>query len=294
MRFLILAVALFSLSAQAQVSTNRKYKDVTDFLHNLAVKYPTTTEVFSLGFSDGGVAIEGVKIGNGPVKNLVVGTHHGNEYGSTELAIGFADALAQAPIPGQTMYVIPVLNIDGYNVRSRYERVNGRQLDLNRDYPGPCGSDGPFNSKSTMALANFIDQNNIVALATIHTFWPAVVYPWGISTHDIETPYTPTFLQMVQAATHLSKYTIGNSTEVVYPADGCFEDYAYWKHGIWSILFEVGRSHNPGVTDLNEMVRTNVPGLRKMFEIAPTARAANHAFEGQCNMALKALDMRIE
>ena len=113
---LILCAAI----ARADLSTTRTYKDVTTYIHKLATLYPKNTELFTVGFSDAGIAIEGIKIGNGPVHNMVVGTHHGNEYGSTELALNFAESVAQTPIVGQTMYVIPVLNIDGYNNRSRY------------------------------------------------------------------------------------------------------------------------------------------------------------------------------
>lgn len=288
-------LTIFGISfAQAQVTNKRNYQGVTDFLHQLAVKNPQTVQVISIGFDDEGIAIEGVQIGNGPVKNLVVATHHGNEYGSAELALAFAESLAINPIADQTMFVIPVLNIQGYNKRSRYQQVNGRSVDPNRDYPGPCGTEGPHLMKATLNLANFIHVNDIVSSATIHTYWPAVMYPWGISTHDLETPYTPIFSDMVKAATFMSKYTVGNSTEILYPADGAFEDYAYWAHGIWSILFEVGNSHSPSIPSMQEMIRTNVPGLRAMFEIAPKTRAENHEFTGKCDIALKALDMHIE
>jgi carboxypeptidase T len=295
MRILFFFSILLSVTAaNAQVSTNRKYKDVSDKLHKLSISYPKNAEVFTLGYSDSGIAIEGLKIGNGITNNLVVATHHGNEYGSAEIALGVAEDLAASPIPGQTLYVIPVLNIDGYDSRNRYEKVNGRWIDPNRDYPGPCGSEGPFNLRSTKALADFIEKNDIVVSATLHTYWPVVVYPWGISTHDTETPYTSQFSALVEAATYLSNYQTGNNTELIYPADGTFEDYAYWKHGIWSILFEVGRSHSPGIQDLQTMVSVNVPGIRRMFEIAPTTRATDYAFTGQCDPALKLLDLHIE
>jgi len=289
-----LLICIFSLVAKADLSTDRSYKDVVNYIHNLATKYPQTTQLFTIGFSNDGVAIEGIQIGNGPMHNLVVGTHHGNEYGSTELALNFAESLAQSPIAGQTLYVIPVLNINGYNNRDRYEKVNGKYYDPNRDYPGPCGTEGPHNLNSTKALANFIDQKNIISSATLHTYWPAAVYPWGISTEDVDTPYTSTFVEMVNAATEASHYSVGNSTVLIYPADGAFEDYAYWKHGIWSILFEVGHSHSPSVSDMDEMIKGNVPGLRKMFEMAPQARAEKHDFTGKCSIGLRALDLHIE
>ena len=218
-----MALILFISSVSyADFSTTRKYKDITNYLHKLATQYPEQVEVFSIGFSDRGVAIEGVKIGHGPVRNLVVAAHHGNEYGAPEVAINFAESVAQMPIDGQTVYVIPVLNTEGYDTRTRWERANGRSYDPNRDYPGPCGSEGPFYLKSTKALADFIDREGIVAAATLHTYWPAAIYPWGLSTHDIDTPYTPVFMNMVQAATEASKYEIGNSGQVIYPADGTF------------------------------------------------------------------------
>ncbi len=295
MRTIMLSLLVFCAGiAQAQVSTNRNYKDVTDFIQKLTTQYPKTVSAFTLGYSDAGVAIQGLKVGNGSVRNLVVATHHGNEYGSTELALAFAEDLAKNPSSDQTMFVVPVLNIDGYNNRNRYERINGQYVDLNRDYPGPCGTEGPFHSRSSKALADFLGAQGIVAAATIHTYWPAAVYPWGLSTHDLDTPYTPIFMKMVQTATEFSNYQMGNSAQLIYPADGTFEDYAFWKHGTWSILFEVGKSHYPGIQDLKSIVAGNVPGLRKMFDQAPKAQAENHAFTGSCDFTLRSLDLHIE
>src|SRR5690606_13246985 len=103
-----------------------------------------------------------------PVHNLVVGTHHGNEYGATEVAQAFAEDIALKPIEGQTIYVIPVLNTWGYDRRYRREQGQRATHDPNRDYPGPCGSDGPFNLRSTKALADFLDAVPIVNSAPLH------------------------------------------------------------------------------------------------------------------------------
>ncbi len=296
MKTLIYSLMLILISnfAQAEVSTSRSYKETVTFIHELNAKYPENTELFVLGYSNEGIAIEGIKLGKGSVHNLVVSTHHGNEHGSTEVALGFAESVAQTPLDGITMYLIPVLNINGYDVRDRYEQANGNPSDPNRDYPGPCGTEGPFHLRSTQALADFIAKENIVASATLHTYWPAVGYPWGISTLDRTTPYTPIFMNMVKVATDTSHYNMGNTADLVYPADGTFEDYAFWKHGIWSILFELGETHSPSSADLETMVNVNVPNMRKMFEVAPKTRAENHSFTGKCSPALKILDLHIE
>ena len=287
-------LGLLLLSQFSFAAGYKSYGQITDRLRMIAAQYPSVATLMEIGVSDGGDKILGLKFGSGAIHNLVVGTHHGNEYGSTELAMGFAEHLALSPIEGQTVFVIPVLNISGFNSHSRWELVKGRSRDPNRDYPGPCSTEGPFNLKSTAALAQFVDKENIVALATLHTYSPAVVYPWGLSSHDLGTPYLAEFTKMVQDATVESKYEIGNSTEVIYPADGTFEDYSFWKHGIWSILFELGYSHNPNETDIRDILEKNIPGLRRMLVNAPKVRAANHAFTGKCDLRLQSLDRHDE
>ncbi len=259
------------------------YSVVQDGLKKIAQENPTTAQLFDIGVSDSGDPIMGLKIGNGETPDLIVATHHGNEYGSTAVAMGAADAFAKNPIVGHTVYIIPVLNISGYNARNRYERLPTGSVDQNRDYPGPCVNTKSFQSKATKALADFIDKKNIVSSATLHTYWPAVLYPWGFSTNDVTTSYESTFINLVKASAVESGYAVGNSKELLYAADGAFEDYAFWKHGVWSLLFEMGNSHNPSQNDIKGMIDTNVPGFRRFFENAPKERAANHAFTGKCD-----------
>lgn len=263
------------------------YQRVQQFMKDLVRQNPDTTRLFDLGPSDSGETIQGLAIASkgatGTVHNLVVATHHGNEYGATDVAKAFAASVAADPIPGQTVYVIPVLNIWGYDNDTREELLNGQYLDPNRNYPGPCGTEGPFTLKDTAALARFIDKEGIVASATLHTFSPAVVYPWGLASNDLATGHEDIFTMLVRTATERSHYQVGNSTEVIYPANGTYEDYAYWKHGIWSILFELGDSHTPDIVAEQEMVSTNIPGLRDMFLAAPRERATMHDFTGVCS-----------
>jgi len=290
--FLILAPG--STAAFAGQTISRSYAEVKAFMGAIVAKYPQNASLFELGASDSGERIIGMKIGNGSVENLVVGTHHGNEYGSTEVAKAVAAALAEAPLRDQTVFVIPVLNIGGYNKRMRWETAGGRSWDPNRNYPGPCGTQGPFTLKSTTALANFLDSHPIVASATLHTYSPAVVYPWGLSSHDLSTPYDDIFKMLVDAATVESRYPVGNSTELIYAADGTYEDYAYWKHGIWSILFELGSSHSPSQAQVDESIRVNVPGIRRLLLQAPRERADDHEFRGRCDRTLALRDRHVE
>lgn len=277
--------AILSLFLLAGPSPSN-YDRVTQTIQQVAQQNPGTTQLISIGANDKGIPIQALKIGNGAVNALIVATHHGNEYGSTAVAMGVADSLAKNPVAGLTVYVVPVLNIGGYNQYNRYESGMNGSIDPNRDYPGPCKSGSTFNLKSTKALADFLEEKNIAISATLHTYWPAVVYPWGISTRDLSTPYDDQYKKLVAAATVESRYQTGNNTEVLYPADGTFEDYAYWKHGIWSLLFELGFSHSPDQTAIKNMVDANIPGIRRFLEQSPKERVTIHNFTGRCDAKL--------
>jgi carboxypeptidase T len=285
-------LSLFMIPSATAGRAPSNYDVVVETLQKIAKAYPQTSRIFELGMSDAKVMLYGLEVSGSmhslgrinEVADLVVGTHHGNEYGSTAVALGVADSLAANPLPGHRVYIIPVLNVSGYNVRSRYESLNGVSVDSNRDYPGPCvrGSSS-FRLKSTKALAEFIEQKKIVSSATLHTYSPAALYPWGISTKDLKTEYESTFIGLVKDATVESGYAYGNSTDLLYSADGTFEDYAFWKHGIWSLLFEMGDGHSPSPEQIKKMVAGNVPGMRRFFENAPKIRAEKHAFTGKCD-----------
>jgi carboxypeptidase T len=275
----ILSLFLIAPSAPA---TN--YNSVVTTLQKIAHDNPQNAQMFELGMSDAGQMIVGLKIGTGAVADLIVGTHHGNEYGSTAVALGAAEAFAQNPLNGHTVYVIPVLNISGYNAREREESLSHGTVDMNRDYPGPCVTTKTYQSKATHLLAGFLESAKINTSATLHTYFPAVLYPFGFSTNEVSTVNDSTFISLSKAATVESRYDIGNSKELLYAADGAFEDYAYWKLGIWSLLFEMGTTHTPSSRELQEMVADNVPGLRRFLETAPATRAADHAFNGTCDL----------
>lgn len=260
------------------------YADVQSFLYNLVMKYPKNAKIFQLGTNNQNQPIEGLQIGSGPVGGLLVSAHHGNEYASTEVAKGVAADLAANPIAGMTIYIVPVLNIGGYNKRSRREAIGLNSFDPNRDYPGACATEGPFNLKSTQALAQLVAEKNIAVSATLHTFYGGILYPWGISAegNDLKTEYNDLFITLGKLAAQESGDAVLNSTEALYPADGTFEDYAFWKHGIWSFLYELGSSHNPTQAEVDDTVASHVPGVRRLFSQAPSKRAEKHAFTGKC------------
>ena len=141
---------------------SKNYADIKAFLTKVVADHPQNAELFVLGDSDSGEKIIGIKAGNGPVNNLVVGTHHGNEYGSTEVAKAFAQSVAEQPIAGETMYVIPVLNINGFDRRDRYEvNAAGESVDPAEYY---FRISGVFET----AAPQYAWLNRILAVGTGH------------------------------------------------------------------------------------------------------------------------------
>ena len=110
---------------------------------------PVPTILFQaekLGETTQGQSINFYSIGIGSRKVLFVGGTHGNEVGTVKLVHHFltwlhgnADAAKSL-----TIYAIPCLNPDGYALAQRHPdyfnggrigRFNGRNVDLNRNYP---------------------------------------------------------------------------------------------------------------------------------------------------------------
>jgi hypothetical protein len=294
-RFVITLAILFLSASVGSALAATRYEQIQQRMRSIVLNDPTHAELFTLGVSDSGKPIEGVKIGSGPINQLIVATHHGNEYGSTEVAVAVAEDLAKKPISNQTVFVIPVLNIQGYNNNQREELdAKGISRDPNRDYPSPCKTGANYYLKSTHLLADFVQKQNIVSSATMHTFFPAVTFPWGVTTKEVSTPYDGFFQLLADKATSVSNYKTGFTTEVVYPVDGAFEDFAYWVHGTWSLLFEMGRSHSPNAAAVQKLLEQNVPGVRAMLEMSKAEPAPDHSFTGKCDYGSRSLDRHDE
>src|SRR3989338_8511622 len=57
------------------------YDKVISTIQQIAAANPANAKVISIGVNDQGVPIQALQIGSGEVGSLIVGTHHGNEYG---------------------------------------------------------------------------------------------------------------------------------------------------------------------------------------------------------------------
>ncbi len=143
-----------------------------------------------VGYSVENRAIDVYKFGTGKRKVMVVaGIHGGYEWNTSELAYAIMDYLDAHPAyipPEITLYVLPVLNPDGFaRARGIHSRANANGVDLNRNWPSHWQSEWddtncwsylplsagafPGSEPETQALMDFIQAANIQALVSYHS-----------------------------------------------------------------------------------------------------------------------------
>lgn len=201
------------------------------------------TSLFSLGQNDQGAEILGIVLGDLKVANkkyVVVGTHHGNEKASAHVPLLFAEEVLKSLNPNDAYFIIPVLNISGYN-RSRREETgpDNRSHDPNRDYEDACEVKRDFKLRSTRLLADLVEREDIVTAVTVHGYIGTFTFPWGTNAKEYETQDHVLLEEWAKKSVTVNNYKTGTHGGAIYPAAGAFEDWAYFKHGVWSYLLEI-------------------------------------------------------
>ncbi|MCO4753301.1 MAG: hypothetical protein KC478_02410 [Bacteriovoracaceae bacterium] len=277
MKNLLFLSLLLSLNSYAASNYSKAQERI-----GRAVKGSSFLEEFILGLNDQGQKIKGVKfIGKGEdkdkVSHLVVAAHHGNETKSVELALQFIDYLRTTngkDFNNIDLYVIPVLNIGGYDREDRHERDSkNKSHDPNRDYPDPCIVKKNFKLKSTELLASFVRARNITGAITVHGYYGSLTYPWGIYTDNYETLDHKVFEKKAKDAVLENNYIVGTHADILYPAGGAFEDWAYFELGVWSLLVEL--EDTPKYADDIKMLVSSIQSF-------PSKRSRDHRHTGSC------------
>lgn len=266
-----LILAAVSLSAFAD-----DYDKIVARLNTLD-QLPNTT-LFSLGKNDQNRDIMGIIVGDqsrAKIKHVVVGTHHGNERAAAEVPVFFAELVINSYDPSVLYYIIPVLNISGYNVYRRGETGHdGDVHDSNRDYQDACTTKQDFVLKSTTLIAELIEREDVVTAVSVHGYVGTFTYPWGTEARDYATADDAFFTAWAKKAVKINNYKVGTHGGAIYPATGAFEDWAYYKLGVWSFLLEI---KSPS-SDL----RKDAQSLVEFFKHSPTERSRNVGQQVNC------------
>jgi carboxypeptidase T len=274
-------LALLLLCPVAQAGT--PYEAIQSRIDALAAAHPDRLTGFTLATTESGIPVQGLEIrGDGSgIPQLVIATHHGDEWGAPQIALAFAAELAERPLPNRTVYLVPVMMPDSYNAKSR----NYLGVNPNRDYPGPCGShDGqpglePFTIKATRALSDFMQEKGIVSAIEVHNPWGTVHYPWSDQEH-LYTEEHAEFVRVLASAYEGTTYEHSTVPDKFYTMQGAFTDYAFWEFGIWAYLVEVGPSKLPTPAQLAEQIAIHNRAFREVLLLAPTERSRANGHPG--------------
>lgn len=284
--------ALLTQTLLASGTPDGKYAEIVQGIRKLNNTYKNFSQVISLGDNDDGIPIVGLRISLTPnmrdsrkIAHFVVGTHHGNEKHAPVFTLAFTESLLKKYRTRESFreglnetewYIFPVLNISGYNRGERREK----NVDPNRDYPGPCARNIRSKLKSVRLVQDFLKTRVFSASLTVHGYIGSLTYPWGVDTSNTHSLDHNFFDQVVGKAASFNKYKHGTSTDVIYPCNGSFEDYTYWKQGLWSVLLELKNGSNKDIQD-------SVEAAHAYFSQVNSSPSLKNQFNGQCKRSGK-------
>ncbi|XP_077990877.1 carboxypeptidase B-like [Glandiceps talaboti] len=247
--------------------------EMNQWIDDMVAAYPDKTEAFEIGTSYEGRVIRGIKVGTplpGKKMALFHSLIHSREWITGATMLWTVKTLLQeyGTDPDVTKYVdridyyiIPALNVDGYEYtwtddrmwrKTRSPNVNstciGTDPNRNFDYawsePGassnPCSStyhgSAPFSESETKAISDWILANKPDWYIDCHSYSQMWLSPWGYTydyPEDLEIQ-NRTNKASVDAleAMYGTKYTYGPIAETIYMVSGGSIDWAYGEAGI--------------------------------------------------------------
>ena len=213
---------------------------------------------------------------------LIVGCHHAREWMSVEIVMKIIDYLlsnydkdevVKSWIDNFEIYVIPVLNPDGFVFTFEKDRMwrknrvinfdNSRGVDNNRNYGYKWGfSDGsssnpssetyrgkaPFSELENQAIRDLVYENPPEITLSYHSFSELILYPWGYTN---EPPPDKDILEKI--AVEMAK-TTGSPNDndypgpydyypmqssFLYPTSGDLTDFLYGEMGTLAYTIEL-------------------------------------------------------
>jgi hypothetical protein len=235
------------------------YREIYDNMGALAATHASWAAVADYGRTPGGRDLRVIKI-QAPGANrrdarpavLISGSTHGNEYLNIEdrLPQWLLENRTRSPglrrylAAGGVIYVVPILNPDGYD---RDTRGNGNGVDLNRDFDLVPVSEDNFREVETRSLVEFLDRDfeaeNVELKLTVdyHCCDGSLLFPWSYTMDALSAEDYQRHLVIGQLMqTHIDDtYEYGSTGQVLgYNPRGTSKDFYYARYGALAFTFE--------------------------------------------------------
>ncbi|WP_205698207.1 M14 family zinc carboxypeptidase [Conexibacter sp. SYSU D00693] len=273
--------------------TYRASADFNATLDQLAAEHPGLVRPVVLPVpSLEGREIRGVEISqdvgrtdDGKPVFVVLAAHHAREWPSAEAALEFAldlvqrhdagDARVRAILAAERVYVVPIINVDGYavsrdggsSVALRRKncrptagddgtpcaaRVTTSGVDLNRNYAAYWGGEGastsasaedfrgsgPWSEPETQAVHELTRRLQVTGLQTLHNVAALVLRPPGLRSVGT-APDEPALKALGDAMAAATGYASQFGYEL-YDTSGTTEDWNYTAQGTFGYTIELG------------------------------------------------------
>merc|ERR1711988_482403 len=268
-------------------------------------KQPKTTEgrsIFAIKLSDN------AKDDESEPNVLVVSNHHARELITPGLVLNYATNLvknyqkaerlesgelgeddlseedmtevqdAKKLLDENQVYFMWTMNPDGLNTvwtSNSWKRTNGRNVDLNRNYPigwklscgGSTNSGGetwrgpePFSEPETKTMRAFQDSRNFAKVMDFHSYAEQVRTNYGNCAH-LPGGVDKDFEKIRDGVAEKMGYQASRSCCM-----GGNIHYAYNRHGSLAYLVETGTSFQPSSGEKDATVKQVWPGLKKFLQ----------------------------
>jgi hypothetical protein len=200
---------------------------------------------------------------------------HAREVITPEILLNFMDHLTQnygvdadvtALVDGRELWIVPVVNPDGYHYnqvespdgggmwrKNRHNNGDGSYgIDLNRNFgyqwgyddegSSPTPSDetyrgsGPFSELETQSLRDFSIERNFAASLYFHSHANLILWPWGYA--EITTPDNDVFAALGDSIAPMNGYTPG-PIWTLYVVNGGSDDWYYGEQTLKGKTFGI-------------------------------------------------------
>lgn len=267
-------------------------------LQAVAAAHPDICRLYSAGTSVQGRSLHVMKITADPdAANRkpgfrYIGSMHGNEPLGMEMLMRLIHLLAEGYgvdprltrlVDELEIYVLPLMNPDGYGGFASPQRYNAHGVDLNRNFPDRI--DDPVNSPDgrepeTAAVMTWFDTRPTVMSANFHTGALVVNYPWDSTTKPSGSyaacPDDDTFIHISEAYSYHNA-PMWNSSEFHHGiTNGCdwyilfggLQDWSYNWTGDLAVTIELSDSFFPPASTLQTYWDQNRESLLHYLEEA--------------------------
>lgn len=267
-------------SFYAGTSQYHSFDQVQAWMTQKAQEFPSQVQVVDYGLSQEGRPLRALRLNfvagidsANPVSKkvaLLTAATHGDELITTEVLLGLVDRLLlnrgtdsrlAAILERVDLYVVPVVNPDGFVATSRWD---GNQ-DPNRSYPFP-GNKGGNPSPSIQGVIRLFDQIHPVGSIDFHAFGGLIMYPWAYSREVIGEPQHGRFDAVAQSMAATNGYTYGQISRILYAAPGSSADYYFWKNGTLSFGIELGQEKIPAPFEIPQYTEEMAEGSWRFLE----------------------------